>query len=429
MLLSDPIPLRTSESLNAYREASALPLWFGDLRHSPQALVQISDTEFLAADHAMTITAVQIDGQDVQGYGWGTATDGEGVTYTVVTLTAPLPAGTQITACGLGELSPRTGALIENPADVLERIFQRSGYTITDAIYQGLYQLRSQCAAEGLVIAGRVPFAVTLREKINEIMRSIGGGWCSGNFWLYPTLDAVTAVPANTPERLPGALVSACVATADASYDTLHIKFDDQSYVANHRQAIKLRERPSLGEGRATVTLLAPWLRSMRAATLVAQRLLTRASGEAYVLTIDASPVDPPVIEGEVIAVQSPRLPQAGLWPVTVIVGERINAQRKLLAELIIALPSLVFEVVSRTIAGDITQLPAVEVAFANGIATFTIVDGNGKPITNARCTLDRVTPLRTDNQGVVRFPSTPGAHVLSVAASGYQPFSLPFVL
>ena len=429
MLLSDPIPLRTSESLNAYRVAAALPWWFGDLTHSPQALVQLSDTEFLAADHAMTITAVQIDGQNVQGYAASSATDSTGATYTVVTLSAPLPTGAQITACGTGERSPRTGALIESPADVLERIFQRSGYTITDAIYQGLYQLRSQCAAEGLVIAGRVPFAVTLRVKINEIMRSIGGGWCSGNFWLYPTLEALATVPANAPERLPGATVSACVATADASYDTLNLKFDDQSYVAEHRQAIKLRARPSLGEGRATVTLLAPWLRSMRAATLVAQRLLTRASGEAYVLTIDASPVEPAVIIGEVIALQSPRLPQAGLWPVTVITAERINAATKLLAELLIAQPNLVFDLISRTIAGDITQLPAVEVAFANGIAKFTIVDATGKPLTAARCTLDGVTPLRTDNQGVVRFPATPGAHVLSVEAAGYQPFSLPFTL
>lgn len=429
MLLSDPIPLRTSESLNAYREAAALPWWFGDLTHSPQALVQLSDTEFLAADHPMTITSVQIDGQQVEGYGSNFVTDGEGVTYTVVALTAPLPIGAQITACGTGERNPRNGALIENPADVLERIFERCQYEITAAIYQGLYQLRSQCAAEGLVIGGRVPFAVTLREKINEIMRSIGGGWCNGNFWLYPTPDALTAFDADTPQRLPGATVSACVATADASYDTLHIKFDDQSYAAEHRQALKMRVRPSLGEGVATVTLLAPWLRNIRAATLVAQRLLTRASGEAYVLTIDASPVNPPVIIGEVIAIASPRLPYVSVWPVTVIAAERINAATKLIGELLIPQPSLVFEVVSRTIAGGITQLPAVEVAFANGIATFTITDDNGKPLTGARVTLDGVTPLRTDNQGVVRFPSSRGSHVLSVDASGFAPFSLPLVI
>lgn len=429
MLLSDPIPLRTSESLNAYREAAALPWWFGDLTHSPQALVQLSDTEFLAADHPMTITSVQIDGQDVQGYGSNFATDGEGVTYTVVMLTAPLPAGAQITACGIGERSPRTGALIENPADVLERIFQKCNYEITPAIYQGLYQLRSQCAAEGLVIGGRVAFAVTLRETINGLIRSIGGGWCSGNFWLYPTPDALTPFPADTPQRLPGATVSACVATADASFDTLHIKFDDQSYAAEHRQALKMRVRPSLGEGRATVTLLAPWLRTMRAATLVAQRLLTRASGEAYVLTIDASPVNPPVIIGDVIGIDSPRLPYVSIWPATIIAAERINAATKLIAELLIPQPSPVFELLSRTIAGDITQLPAVEVAFANGIATFTIVDDNGKPLTGAKVMLDGVTPLRTDNQGIVRFPSSKGAHVLSVEAAGYQPFSLPLVI
>lgn len=425
MLLSNPIPLRTSEAINAYREAAPLAWWYGDLTNSPQAVVQLSDTEFLSADHAMQVTGVQIDGQTVQGYSAGTVTDASGVTYTVVTLSAPLPTGAQITCTGRGLAHPRTGELIENPADVLQSIFTRSGYTLTANITQGLYQLRSQCAAEGLKIAGRVAFAVTLREVVNGIMRSIGGGWSSGNFWLYPSADALITLPVTAAERLPGCVITARIATLDQSFDTLQIKFDDQSYAAAHRQALTLRARPSLGEGRAAVTLFAPWLRTPHDATQVARRVLTRASGRAYVLSISASPVTPPVIIGEVITVRIEEPGMIGLWPVTVIAAERISAATKLSAELVIPQPALAFDVLSRTVAGAITQLDGVEVKSSGTEHTFTVTDATGKPVLNALVSIDSSDQKRTNSQGEVKFTASRGRHTLYVTKPGKLPQAL----
>lgn len=425
MLLSNPIPLRTSEAINAFRQTAPLPWWYGDMSNSPQAVVQLSDTEFLVADHAMTVTGVQIDGQAVQGYGWGTATDSTGVTYTVVTLSAPLPTGAQITVTGRGLAHARTGELIENPADVLESILTRSAYVITANLANGLYQLRSQCAAEGLKIAGRVAFAVTLRETINGIMRSIGGGWSSSNFWLYPSTEALQTLSSASAERLPGCIVGALAATIDQSFDTLQVKFDDQSYAAAHRQSLTLRARPSLGVGNKTVTLLAPWLRSTHAATQVAKRILTRASGAAYVVSIQAEPVLPPVIIGEVIAVRINEPGLAGLWPVTVIVAERINAATKFVAELVAPLPTLAFDIVSRTIAGEITQLEGVEVKSTGTEHQFTVTDDTGKPVLNASVSLDQGQAKRTNAQGIVTFTADHGTHTLYVTKPGKLPVAL----
>jgi hypothetical protein len=425
MLLSNPIPLRTSEAINAFRETAPLPWWYGDLRNSPQAVVQLSDAEFLAADHAMQITGVQIDGQNVQGFSSGTRTDAQGVTYTVITLSAPLPTGAQITATGLGLAHARTGELIENPADVLESLFTRSGYTVTANLTHGLYQLRSQCAAEGLKIGGRVAFAVTLRETINGIMRSIAGGWCSSNFWLYPSTAALATLPATAAERLPGCIVGALVATLDQTFSRLQIKFDDQSYAAAHRQSLTLRARPSLGEGNKTVTLFAPWLRSSHAATQVARRILTRASGAAYVVTIQAAPVTPPVVIGEVVTVRIHEPGLTGLHPVTIISAERISAATKFTTELVLPQPALAFDVVSRTVAGAITQLDGVEVKSTGTEHQFIVTDDAGKPVLNASVSLDQGPARRTNAQGIVTFVADHGTHTLYVTKPGKLPVAI----
>jgi len=428
LLLSDVLPLRSSAVLDAFREAVALSWNFGDLRYSPQAVVQLSDTRFAWSDLTGTVTGVQIDGQEVQGWNAAPFTDSTGHTLVVIELAAPLPTGAVITATGTGMVSPRTGALIENPADIIEQIILLSGYAMSANMRQGLTRLRAECAAEGLTIAGRIANTGaygTLRSTLNEIMRSIGGGWSSDSFWLHPPAQVFTAPPADVEQRLPEAVVSSCVAVRGASFSSVAIAFDDQAYAARHRQALTLAVRPSLSTATLPVALLSGWVRTFASATTIAKRLLRRGSAQVYEVKIDAPAVSPALVIGDVFAHASPKFPAAGLQWLTVLGAQRIGARTEIACELIVPLSGQVFDVVSRTIAGDITQLAGVEVAASNGQATFTVYDGNGKTVVGANVSLDGGTPKRTDSQGKVTFTAAPGEHKLYVEMPGSYPIQL----
>lgn len=427
--LSDNVPLRSSEAIDAYRESKPLAWVYGDLTHSPQACAQLSDTEFHFADHAATVTAVQIDGQDTQAFAFDVTADATGHTYTRITLAAPLPTGAVLTACGTGKRRALNGALMQNPADIIEDIMAGCGFAISAPMAASLAQLRADCAAEGLTIAGRVSFAVTLRETLNVIARCIGALWSSESFVLYPPAAAMTALPAGMQPVLEGAVVTGMVADARSSYDVLDLRFDDQSYAAQHRQAIKLKVAPSYGEGAAARIVLAGWLRTVASATAVGKRMLRRAAGKVWLLTIEASAVSPAVRKGDVVPIASPMLP-SGWWPVTILAAERVNGRHKFTAELVIPNAVAQFTVVSRTVAGGVTQLAAVEASITGNTATFTVTDSTGKLMIGAQCSLDGASPRRTDAQGRVSFDGvSAGLHTLYVSAAGYQPFELTVTL
>jgi len=428
LLLSDVLPLRSSAVLDAFREAVALPWVFGDLRYSPQAVVQLSDTRFAWSDLTGTVTGVQIDGQETQGYNAGPFTDSTGHTLVVIELAAPLPTGAVITATGTGMVSPRTGALIENPADIIEQIILLSGYVMSANMRQGLTRLRAECAAEGLTIAGCVSNVGdygTLRATLNEIMRSIGGGWSSGSFWLHPAAQVLTAPPADAELRVPDANVTACVAVDKSSFSSLAIAYDDQAYAAKHRQALTLAVRPSLSTATRPVSMLAGWVRTSANATAIAKRLLRRGSGQVYEVKLDAPVLSPPLVAGDVFAHASPKFPAAGLRWLTVIGAQRVGERTDIACDLLIPLPGQVFDVVSRTVAGDITQLAGVELAVSNGQATFTVYDAAGKTVVGANVSLDGGTPKRTDAQGKVTFTATAGQHKLYIEIPGSYPMQL----
>lgn len=61
LLLSEALPLRTTRTLGDYAEDAVLPERFGDLTAARFPLIRLSDTEWLAAAHAMEIADVFVD--------------------------------------------------------------------------------------------------------------------------------------------------------------------------------------------------------------------------------------------------------------------------------------------------------------------------------------------------------------------------------
>lgn len=426
MLLSDDVPLRTSEVIDAYREAALLPWGYGDCSRSPQAVVRLSDTRFLVLDHpCKAVTGAQIDGQESQGWQASAFTDATGHTSTVIDFASAVPLGAEVTATWLGMQDARTGALIENPGDVIESILRRSGFDIAPSMLDGLYRLRADAAAEGLTIGGRIGAAVSLRAVLNGIVRSIGGGWSSESFWLHPAAQVGSAPTADDEGRLPYAVVGEVTAHYETSFSTLRVKFDDQAYRAEHRQSLTLRARPSLSTREEPVELLAPWLRNFASATAVAVRVLRRASGQQFEVRVEAPAVSPGVKIGDVFALASPMFPVPGRQWLTVIDRAQLAERVQLTCDMVLPLAGQVCDVVASTVAGAVTQLAAVEVAFSNGTATFTVTDDNGKPLVAARVSLDGATPKRTDASGRVSFQAARGVHKLYIEAAGFQPFEM----
>jgi hypothetical protein len=68
-------------------------------------------------------------------------------------------------------------------------------------------------------------------------------------------------------------------------------------------------------------------------------------------------------------------------------------------------------------------------VAFKNGIATFTILGPDGKPLPNALVAMDNGAPKKTNAQGKVSFEANSGTHTIAVEADGYVPFTLEVTL
>lgn len=423
MLLSDDVPLRSSEVIDAYREASLLPWGYGDCSTSPQAVVRLSDTRFQVLDHpCKAVTGAQLDGQASQGWQAAAFTDGTGHTSTVIDFAAPVPVGVVVTATWQGMQDDRTGELIENPADVIEHILRRSGYDLPPSMLDGLYRLRADAAAEGLKIGGRIGSSATLRAVINGIVRSIGGGWSSESFWLHVRPQVFTPPGASDEVRAPSAVASAPVAMYEASFSTLRIKFDDQAYAASHRQSVTLRVRPSLSTRAEAVDLLAPWLRTASAATAVGARILRRASGQVYEVKVEAPAVSPGIKIGDIFALASPGFPVAGRQWLTVIDRRQLDRRVQLTCELVLPLAGQVFDVISRTIAGGITQLETIETFFNEntGEGGVFIRDAAGKPIVGAKVALDGGVAKATDAEGRVSFPTQHGTHTIYVQAVGY---------
>jgi hypothetical protein len=429
MLLSDEIPLRSSTDINQYRDGAFIPWVYGDLSNSPQSIVQLSDTLFIYADGAARVVGVQIDGQETVGFNARVESDTSGKLATFIELAAPLPTGAQITATGYGYVSERNGALIDNPADVLDDIFKRCAYVANLRMVSGLSRLRSESAKEGLTIGGRVTSRETLRAKINEIMRSIGGGWCTENFWLHPSDEVFTPPPLTMENRLLEGRVQSVQAKAQNSFSRVAIEFDDQSYASKNRQALTYAVRPSFDDRAITVRLLAPWLRTERAAAAVAKRMLRRGAARVFEVVIDESLVDEPLRIGEVFATASPRLPESGLQWLTVIAAPRLGRRSSLTCELVLPIAGQVFDIVSRTTASGATQLPAFEVSSEGNQHTITVYDATGKPVKNARVSIDGAPPLLSNAQGKVTFTAARGRHVAYVELPGKLPVEMPFEL
>lgn len=417
LLLSEDLPLRTSAALGDYTEDAVLPVVYGDLSQSAVPLVKLSETEYLAADHPATVTAVFVDEQETHGWAAGTKTDIAGHAYCAITLAAPAEQGATVTAAIRGKRHAVTGALIEHPADVLQDVLALAGKT------WDLSRLKAELP--GVRIAGRLDKAQSVRAWLDEITRSCGVVWAERFAAAYPASPGVAVASLDARSCKVGK-ISASI--QDAA-DHLQIAFDYHPAKGAFAQYMELSAKPSPfgASGAPKSRLEAPWLRQPADAVALGTRLLARLAGQRAAVDIETGT---PIGVGDWFGIVHPALPVNGSQPMMALSLETSPGKpdRRIGGEIAWGdAPIVTMDSHARAIRPKAEG--GVDVAFKNGIATFTIMGPDGKPLPNAMVSLDNAAPQKTNAQGKVSFESKPGRHVIAVEADGYIPFEMEVVL
>jgi hypothetical protein len=173
--------------------------------------------------------------------------------------------------------------------------------------------------------------------------------------------------------------------------------------------------------------LEAPWLRQPADALALGKRLLTRLAGQRAAITLDTGTV---LNVGDWFGISHPSLPVSGTLSMMVLSLETSPGKpgRRIGGEIYWGeAPTITLDHHARALRPKAEG--GVDVAFKNGIATFTILGPDGKPLPNALVAMDNGAPKKTNAQGKVSFEANSGTHTIAVEADGYVPFTLEVTL
>lgn len=418
-LLAEDLPLRMARTLGDFAENKPLPHRYGDLSEARFPLIKLTASQWFAADHPMTVTAVFVDDEATAGWNFATVSDGAGHSWTVVNLAAPAPADAEVSACGTGKRHPDSGALIDNPADIFTDILRLAGRTSSWSTFRG------ECAAAGLRLAGSLDEIASIREHLDRVARSAGAIWQPDMARLYPT--AVVAGPIVDLDKMAASNLQVS-ATVEDTCDVLRLGYDREDATGKPQKHMEFTASPQRLGGIGHELEL-PWLREPGAAEKVGKRLLARLAGERYQVAFNASRTD--LRPGRWVRLLAhPEWPFLGADPVLMVLEVEVQLGAKsvaVVAEYVRAQPSVA--VTAHSVALPSTTDAGVDVEFRNGTVTLTFVDNDGRPLGDARVSFDGGAAKRTDARGVVFFTATKGTHAVAVEATGMVPFTFEIVL
>ncbi len=411
LLLSEDFPLRTTAALGDYSEDAILPVVYGDLSQSACPLVKLTEYEYLAADHPATVTALFVDGQETQGWAASHRTGQDGRTYCLVTVSAPAPSGSTLSAAMRGKRDPATGALIEHPADILTDLLAQTGKR------WDLSRLKAELP--GVRLANRMDKMQSVRAWIDEITRSCGVVWAERFAAIYPAAAGVTVAALDARS----AKISNPLADIADCADHLRIAFDWHPGKSAFAQYMEFSANPSpFGvSGSPVASIEAPWLRQASDAEGLGQRLLSRLARPRGAVVVETGK---DIRVGDWVTVSNRSLPIDGPLPMMALSLETQpgKAARTITGEISWGDDPIV-TLVHHARAIRHTSDDGVDVSYANG------VDDQGKPMQNASVSLDGAAPKKTNAQGQVKFAASPGAHTLYVLATGFVPFEMEITL
>lgn len=419
MALSDPIPLRTSAAWPAFAKPEPLSVVYG---RCTVPAIQYDPTRkiWLVADHAIGgVDAVYRDGKPEKTYSWRNGTDPTGHTVALVELGQALAASATLTASIRGKIHPDSGALLENPATVLQDVLRLAGRAVADA---DMADFRAACA--DVAVAGMLTPGLTARAQLAELADSVGMLWSpalAGLARRWPVESRAEGEPLYAAFAADEVADVAAECRRDDLYTALRVEFDWDWTANSARRSVVLRADTADRYGYREAALQAKWLTGAAQATARGVAWLQARARPRWTISFAAAP-DPAVPPGGWFSLSHPLLPVAGEF--LALHAERDwTAQRQ--------------RIVTERSAGPV---PAVSVAgygglfaqpdsdlritYANGVATLVVVDPDGAPIRDAVVTFDDKTG-KTDRTGTARFKTERGAHRVAIEAAGFAKFEM----
>ena len=422
LLLWEILPLRTTRMLGDYAEDLPLPEIFGDLSDAPFPLIRLSATRYFAADHPMEIDDVFNDKQFVSNWERVLASDDER-TWTEVRFDAPIPEGTAVSATGKGKRHPDAGDLLQNPADVCERIMRIAGRD------DDFSQLRAEASQFDIRVAGRIAEMKAVKDHVDDVMQSVGAIWCPGMARLYPS--AAEPMPILDLDKSEVADITVTASLVDTA-DVVRLSYDRSDASGKPLHYIELTASPKRYNG-VSKEVVYSWLRTPNAEA-VGRPVTQRLAGERYAVEFNTNrrSLRPGMW---VRPVAHPGWPLPGDDPVIMILGVEIEPGSntvRVSGETIIG-DKPVVTVTAHSIALPDTVRAGLDVSVHDGVATFTAADEDGRPLAGARISLDGGEAKTTDAQGKVRFNiavgDAPALHEVVFEAPGFSAQTLFIML
>lgn len=419
LYLTDDFPVTLTTELGSFAEEVVVPDRYGDLRRSRFKLIRMTSTLFVAARHPMEITRAFTGNLETKSFESRTQSLG-GKNCTVVEFAAPVPIGTEATASGLGKRSELTGALIENPADILTDIM-----ALADRDDPWWNQLRGECSAAGIRLAGSFSDAGTIRDRIDAVTDSCGAIWCPDMARLYPAPIEGFRIPLN---RFKAFDLKASASPTDTA-DSVRVAFAFDEAEGKAQSFIVLEAFPQRYGG-TVLDVALPMVHSAAVAESVGKRMLRRFASERIEVKFTTPLTD--FTRPGTWAVLSdhpewPRDEDANLMFADAML-DHIKRQADITAEAMVLEPTNI-TLTKHSLGANSIGAGGVEVDYRNGIATLTVRDNNDKPLSGAYVSLDGEAPKKTNAQGQVAFVTKAGMHELAVEAKGFEPYTLEFEL
>jgi len=395
LFLFDSLPLRTTRQLGDFAEDNPLAHVYGDLTAARFPLRRISATRGHAADHSMQITGAGSGTTPTLSYAAVIEPDDTGRMCTWVDFAAPVPVDDVMWAFGRGKLNAATGAIIANPGDILA--------DISNAIAgrSDSYQTaREECAAAGILLAGRVAVAQSIRTTLDAPAQSAGLIWCPGMSRRYPAPVSGYVLEL---DRQRASLRGDPTATVDDTADILRLRYDWCDVTDKPQRSIDLAASPRRFGG-VVKELSLPWLRTPANAVTVGTPILQRLACERYAVPLSVSRTD--IRPGQWLRLADlPDWPFTGTDPVVMalsVVVDRAIGSSEIDAEWMRTTPAV--SVSAHSAALDDLSGASIEVTARSGTATIVARDENERPIAGARVSLDGGDAKTTDDRGRATF-------------------------
>lgn len=366
------------------------------------------------AGHAVAgIDRITRDGQLVGEWQWRNTTDSAGQPIALVEFGQPQEATAVFLASGRGKRHARTGALLDNPADVVWDILANlAGVAVGEG---ALGDFRAECHARGLVVAGSIDTAESTQTIVRTLCDSVGALFCID----APRPCRLWPVDSLRPprERIRGPLhtLGASLSLGDIVNDVT-VQFD---YVNGQaRQTLQLVVADSIARfGRRAQTLPAPWIAVPRVAYDVGVRQLARTARPQWIVTVDG--IRRPIDVGDDLLIDHPVLPIEARG--IVVQRDWVLDAGTVSAQLAIAVGDSPVIKLARQSNAFPARTVAVSAEESGGDRVLVLRRAeDGRAIVGARVTVDNTTTRTSDNAGRVTFPASllpPGEHTLAIVS------------